>query len=122
MEFTDRRAKTKFHILTSSAGGTSVHSSFGSYPDAAQALESQRRELPSGSWIGGNHDAESLVAGFSPATHTTCDYCNKPATHISREGGEPYCASCGKANYDKPREALAKLTPKTVRMYGRSAL
>lgn len=110
MEFNDRSAKTKFHVL---AGGA-VHSSYGNYQDAAAA----QRGLP-GTKISDNATAAHEVPGFNPAQHTTCDYCAKPATHISRDGGEPYCASCGKANYDKPREALAKLTPKTVRMYGR---
>jgi hypothetical protein len=61
----------------------------------------------------------SRTAAPAGPQEMTCDYCAKPATHISRDGGEPYCMDCGKANYDRPREELAKLTPRTLKMYGR---
>lgn len=113
MEFNDRRAKTKFHIITPS---DTVHSSHGTYQGAISALQPL---APSGHWLADNAEASLTVPGFNTQHHTTCDYCNKPATHISRDSGEPLCSSCGKDQYDHPRESLSKLTPRTVKMYGR---
>lgn len=62
-------------------------------------------------------DTLSMVG--RPVVSATCDYCDQPATKITRDGGEPLCVGCGREQYDSPKDSLSALTLATFATYGR---
>ena len=48
-----------------------------------------------------------------------CEYCDQPATLIGRDTADQLCATCGAEQYAHPAHSLARLSPTTLRRYGR---
>ncbi|MEO6733771.1 MAG: hypothetical protein ABIN01_21285 [Ferruginibacter sp.] len=44
-----------------------------------------------------------------------CDYCDKVAGLIQRDGTDILCTGCGREQYEYPKESLSPLTPETYR-------
>lgn len=47
-----------------------------------------------------------------------CDYCDQPATRITREGAEVLCRECTHDQYSDPKISVSPLAVATLQTYG----
>lgn len=109
---TERRPTSALHPRSGQARLMAARESPWGSPGAINANDLMHGDRGHQSGDGGGS------SGAAGGSHI-CEYCDKPATHISRDSGEALCKGCGTSQYDSPKESLAKLTPKTMKMYGR---